>query len=72
MLTPQMISRSHALACLYGDECFIEDQGSMNGVHINGSRVSGKQALNPGDLVTFGVPSAQAEFDYIFETRARE
>eukprot|EP00434_Breviolum_minutum_P001135 symbB.v1.2.000993.t1/scaffold43.1/size391093/22 len=70
-LTPQMISRSHALVCLYEEECFVEDQGSMNGVHINGSRISGKQALAPGDLVTFGVPSAQAEFDYIFETRPR-
>lgn len=72
MLTPMMISRSHALVCLYGDQCFIEDQGSMNGVHVNGQRISGKQELQSGDLVTFGVPSSQAEFDYVFETRAKE
>lgn len=69
-LTPQMISRSHAVVTVEDESCMIEDQGSLNGVHINGTRISSKQALKHGDVVTFGVPSPQPEFDYIFEMRS--
>ncbi|CAJ1455513.1 unnamed protein product [Effrenium voratum] len=72
MMTPQMISRCHALILLEDDLCTVEDQSSLNGVHVNGERINGKQVLRTGDLVTFGVPSSQPEFDYIFETRPCE
>lgn len=67
--TPQMLSRNHAI--IRKDTCgfFLVDQGSLNGVLLNGQRVYGEQLLKPGDVVTFGVLTPEPEFDYIFEAR---
>lgn len=70
--TPQMISRTHAAVTRQGDRYILTDQGSLNGLHVNGEKVNGTQALTSGDVVTFGVPSAQPEFDYLFESRPSE
>ncbi|CAE8588734.1 unnamed protein product [Polarella glacialis] len=72
VFTPQMISRSHAELKREGQNYVISDLGSLNGVHINRIRVNGKQVLARGDVVTFGVPSEQPEFDYVFETRSKD
>jgi len=77
--TPQMISRSHAAinyeeaqdeALHAGRRRFsVLDQGSVNGVYVNGQRLDGKLALSDGDVVTFGAPTSRPEFDYIFDER---
>lgn len=64
-----MISRCHAVLHREDSGFALVDQGSLNGVLINGEAVHGRRALSNGDLVTFGVPSPQPEFDYIFEER---
>mmetsp|Transcript_116792 Transcript_116792/g.227111 ORF Transcript_116792/g.227111 Transcript_116792/m.227111 type:complete len:836 (+) Transcript_116792:8-2515(+) len=66
-LTPQMLSRNHATIRREGPSFFLLDQGSVNGVLVNGDNVSGPCALNVGDVVTFGVATDAPEFDYVFE-----
>mmetsp|Transcript_60917 Transcript_60917/g.108182 ORF Transcript_60917/g.108182 Transcript_60917/m.108182 type:complete len:431 (-) Transcript_60917:90-1382(-) len=68
--SPNMISRCHAVLNQEDGGFAIIDQGSMNGVLVNDVKVSGRQALAHGDVITFGVPQSQPEFDYIFECRA--
>ena len=48
------VSRRHARMELRGSAYVIQDLGSTNGTFVNGTRVSGRQVLNPGDLVAFG------------------
>mmetsp|Transcript_67121 Transcript_67121/g.140206 ORF Transcript_67121/g.140206 Transcript_67121/m.140206 type:complete len:337 (-) Transcript_67121:627-1637(-) len=67
--TPQMISRCHAVVHREDAGFALVDQGSLNGVLVNGEAVRGRSALKGGDVITFGVPSSQPEFDYIFEER---
>jgi len=66
-LTPQMLSRNHAEVRREGASFVIMDQGSVNGVLVNGNSVHGRCALNAGDIVTFGVATDAPEFDYVFE-----
>jgi len=69
-LTPQMISRCHAVL-QEEDGCFtLTDQGSLNGILVNGDSARSKTTLKEGDVITFGVPTLQPEFDYIFEVRS--
>lgn len=70
--TPQMISRSHVVLSREDGLFTLTDQGSLNGVLVNGERVRGKQALAHGDVITFGVPTPTPEFDYVFECRPSE
>lgn len=67
--TPQMISRNHAVIRHESCRFVIADQGSLNGVFINGERVHGERAICSGDIITFGAPIAEPEFDYIFEEK---
>jgi hypothetical protein len=39
----------------------IEDLGSTNGTFVNGNRISGQQALNPGDVVRVGQTTMSVE-----------
>ena len=39
----------------------VEDLGSTNGTFVNGNRISGQQALNPGDQVRVGQTSMTVE-----------
>ena len=60
------VSRRHARMELRGPTYAIQDLGSTNGTFVNGQRVSGIQALNPGDSVSFGegiVLTYEATFD---------
>eukprot|EP00746_Dinoflagellata_sp_MGD_P005232 gnl/MRDRNA2_/MRDRNA2_110136_c0_seq1.p1 gnl/MRDRNA2_/MRDRNA2_110136_c0~~gnl/MRDRNA2_/MRDRNA2_110136_c0_seq1.p1 ORF type:complete len:308 (-),score=68.90 gnl/MRDRNA2_/MRDRNA2_110136_c0_seq1:151-1074(-) len=67
--TPQMISRNHAIIRHENSSFVVADQGSLNGVFVNGERVHGERPIRSGDIVTFGAPIAEPEFDYIFEER---
>jgi len=62
-----MLSRSHAEIRRQGPAFVIADQGSVNGVLVNGVSVHGHCALKAGDTVTFGVATDAPEFDYVFE-----
>mmetsp|Transcript_116793 Transcript_116793/g.227114 ORF Transcript_116793/g.227114 Transcript_116793/m.227114 type:complete len:687 (+) Transcript_116793:8-2068(+) len=66
-LTPQMLSRNHATIRQEGPSFILLDQGSVNGVLVNGDSMSGPCALKEGDVVTFGVATDAPEFDYVFE-----
>ncbi len=48
------VSRKHARLELRGNAYVIQDLGSTNGTFINGQRVTGPQALNPGDSISLG------------------
>ena len=56
------ISRVHAR--VFNDpsgRLMVEDLGSTNGTFVNGNRISGQQALNPGDQVRVGQTSMTVE-----------
>ena len=56
------ISRVHAR--VYRDasgQLMVEDLGSTNGTFVNGNRISGQQALNPGDEVRVGQTTMSVE-----------
>src|SRR4051795_10842424 len=56
------ISRVHAR--VFHDpsgRLIVEDLGSTNGTFVNGNRISGQQALNPGDQLRFGQTSLTVE-----------
>jgi len=69
--TPQMLSRNHAAIKRDGNSFTLMDQGSMNGVLVNGETVQNRCTLQVGDIVTFGVETDTPEFDYVFEFLAR-
>lgn len=48
------VSRRHARIVRAGGTATLFDEGSTNGTFVNGGRVSGGVALNPGDQVQFG------------------
>jgi pSer/pThr/pTyr-binding forkhead associated (FHA) protein len=47
------VSRLHATISQYGTTFTIKDEGSANGLHVNGQRVA-LQALRDGDVVQIG------------------
>jgi pSer/pThr/pTyr-binding forkhead associated (FHA) protein len=49
-----LISRRHARVSVQGERVSVEDLGSMNGVFVNGSRVSGTRTVYDGDWLTLG------------------
>jgi hypothetical protein len=48
------VSRRHASIRGDGNGYTVVDEGSSNGVYVNGVRISGSQALRPGDEVQIG------------------
>jgi len=66
--TPQMISRCHAVLNCEDGKYTLTDQASLNGVVVNAERLSAPKVLQDGDMITFGVPNPQPEFDYIFRS----
>ena len=48
------VSRRHASLRTEGDGFIVTDEGSSNGIYVNGVRVSGSQPLRPGDEVQIG------------------
>ena len=48
------VSRRHARITVVSGTVTIMDLGSTNGLHVNGTRISGPTRLNPGDEVALG------------------
>jgi ABC-type multidrug transport system ATPase subunit/pSer/pThr/pTyr-binding forkhead associated (FHA) protein len=48
------VSRHHVRLTYQAGHYFIEDLGSANGTFVNGQRLAGSQALNPGDRIALG------------------
>lgn len=54
ILDDALVSRRHALMTVDGDEIFVEDLQSRNGVLVNGMRIPEPTSLNLGDVITIG------------------
>ena len=48
------VSRRHASIRVDGGQFVIADEGSSNGVYVNGVKIAGAQPINPGDEVQIG------------------
>lgn len=55
VLHDNRISRSHAVIVAEQGDYYIEDLGSRHGLVVNGLRIEGRQKLNNGDRIEFGV-----------------
>ena len=55
------LSRWHARLDLAGDGLVVEDLASSNGTLLNGQRISGRQPVRPGDVVTIGTSQLQLQ-----------
>lgn len=53
VLPDSTVSRNHAMISVQGDRIFIEDQGSTNGVFVNGERIT-RTVLREGDFASLG------------------
>jgi len=54
LLDDAKVSRRHAKLSVHGEQVIVEDLGSMNGIYVNGVRVSSQQPLFDGDWLTAG------------------
>lgn len=54
-LDDDSVSRRHAEVSVTADATVLRDLGSANGTTVNGNPLSGEVALNPGDIVQFGL-----------------
>jgi len=54
VLDDGLVSRRHAQFVVSSKTAIIEDFGSVNGVFLNGERISGQRALRDGDRVQIG------------------
>jgi hypothetical protein len=57
------VSRRHAEVRPSGGSWIVRDLGSTNGVKVNGARITGAQALKPGDDVDLGTARLVFELD---------
>ena len=53
-LTARNVSRFHARLVNEGEQIFVEDLESYNGVRLNGDRIKGRVAVHEGDLIEIG------------------
>jgi hypothetical protein len=53
-LDDPLVSRRHAMLVVSRDEVTVEDLDSRNGVLVNGTRISGKTTVQPGDKILIG------------------
>jgi pSer/pThr/pTyr-binding forkhead associated (FHA) protein len=53
-LVGALVSRRHATFSLTESGVDVADHSSRNGVYVNGERISGVRALQPGDIITIG------------------
>ncbi len=53
------MSRHHARVWMQGTQVYVQDLGSKNGTFVNEVRISGPQALQPGDRVRVGHTTLQ-------------
>jgi hypothetical protein len=54
VLDDGLVSRRHAQFVVSGKLVMVEDFGSVNGVYVNGERISGQKALRDADRVQIG------------------
>lgn len=54
VLPEENVSRRHARLLVEGGTLFIEDLQSVNGVYVNGERISARMALREGSVVRIG------------------
>jgi hypothetical protein len=54
VLDDGLVSRRHAQFVVTSKTAVIEDFGSVNGVYLNGERITGQRALRDGDRVQIG------------------
>jgi hypothetical protein len=54
LLDDAKVSRRHARINVRGEQLTIDDLGSMNGLYVNGVRLTGSQPLFDGDWLTAG------------------
>ena len=54
------VSGRHARVMPSGDGALIEDLGSTNGTLLNGRKLVGTRALQPGDMIDIGVVRLKA------------
>jgi len=54
VLSDPQVSRRHASLTWDGRQFIIQDLGSANGTFVNGVRLTGPQALQPGDVIGLG------------------
>ncbi|MCP5066836.1 MAG: FHA domain-containing protein [bacterium] len=47
-------SRTHALLEREGDQVYVEDLGSQNGIWLGGQRIEGRRLIGPGDELRIG------------------
>lgn len=50
------VSRRHAIITREGEQVYLEDSGSINGTHVNGTRLASgvQRPLQEGDQICFG------------------
>lgn len=53
-LDDALVSRRHAIFTVSGDDLFVEDLGSRNGVRVNDEKITGKTKINEGDKIRIG------------------
>ncbi len=54
VLDDALVSRRHAQFLVTAKTAVVEDFGSVNGVYVNGERISGQRVLRDGDRVQIG------------------
>jgi predicted component of type VI protein secretion system len=57
------VSRRHCLLSFHDGVLSVQDLDSVNGTLVNGRRVTGKQALRPGDLLEIGPLRFAVEYE---------
>jgi len=55
VLASDSVSRQHAELIAHGEAWAVRDLGSRNGTGVNGVRIQGERALQPGDVVQIDV-----------------
>jgi pSer/pThr/pTyr-binding forkhead associated (FHA) protein len=53
-LDDALVSRRHAIFFVQGDELYVDDLGSRNGVRVNGDRIPGRTRVGDGDKIRIG------------------
>ncbi len=70
-LSGALVSRRHARFVLEGDRLWVEDLGSMNGVSVNGARISGRAIVAHGDKVAVGLDTLRVVHEAFLERASK-
>jgi hypothetical protein len=68
-----LVSRQHARVVVAGEEAFVEDLGSRNGVRLNGNLIQGRSPIHDGDRLRIGTQEmvvCRAETSPLAQARA--